>query len=143
MALWIKSFHGIPTPRNETLLTQARYDNRNETPYQFSWGVMSNPSAPAKLGMRFSMFLYNSVTGYYQYQEAYYQNRLDIMDGWVLLVVGVDNVSDLTQTSVMFKMRNSITNQKETTTMNFPGLTWLQRQQDKQDIYLGAFCDLF
>jgi|LakMenEpi03Aug12_release.lakeMendotaPanAssembly.Ray.scaffolds.fasta_scaffold2366058_1 hypothetical protein len=71
---------------------------------------MSNPSAPAKLGMRFSMFLYNPLTTYFQYQEAYYQNRLDIMDGWVLLVVSVDNLSDLTRTTVTFKMRNSITN---------------------------------
>lgn len=57
---------------------------------------MSNPSAPAKLGMRFSMFLFNPATGYYQYQESYYQNRLDIQDGWVLLLVSVDNLSDLT-----------------------------------------------
>jgi hypothetical protein len=33
MALWIKGFAGVPTPRNETLVTQARYDNRNETPH--------------------------------------------------------------------------------------------------------------
>ena len=58
VALWIKGFSGVPTPRNETLLTQARYDNRNETPHQFSIGVASG-STPATIGIRFSAFLYN------------------------------------------------------------------------------------
>ncbi len=72
IAMWVKSFAGVPTPRNETLLTQARYDNRNETPHQFSIGLMSNPLAPAKLGMRFSTFLFNTTTNAYQYVEFYY-----------------------------------------------------------------------
>jgi hypothetical protein len=75
------------------LLTQARYDNRNETPHSFSIGLMSNPSALGKLGLRFSAFLYNSVTDKYQYVEYYYQNRLDITDGWLLIVVSLDSVS--------------------------------------------------
>lgn len=54
---------------------------------------MSNPSAQGKLGLRFSAFLYNSVTDKYQYVEYYYQNRLDITDGWLLIVVTLDSVS--------------------------------------------------
>ena len=96
-----------------------------------------------KLGLRFAGFLYNPATQKYQFVEAYYQNRLDITDGWLLIVVSVDAVSTPGQTTVMFKMRGSNSGTKETTSFNFPGLTWLQRQQDKQDIYLGAFCDLF
>jgi hypothetical protein len=128
VGFWIKSFAGVPSPRNETLLTQARYDNRNETPHTFSIGLMSNPSAMGKLGLRFSAFLYNPLTDKYQYVESYYQNRLDITDGWVLIVVSVDAVSNPSQTSVMFKMRGSISGTKETTVFTFPGLTWLQRQ---------------
>jgi hypothetical protein len=110
IAFWIKAYHGVPTPRNETLLTQARYDNRNETPHAFSIGLMSNPSAAAKLGLRFSAFLYNATIDKYSYVEAYYQNKLDIQDGWVLLVVGLDSLTIPTQTTVMFKMRNSVSN---------------------------------
>ena len=104
---------------------------------------MSNPSALGKLGLRFSAFLYNAVADKYQYVESYYQNRLDIQDGWVLIVVGLDSVTDPTKTSVFFKMRSSSSSNKESVSFNYPGLKWLQRQQDKQDIYLGAFCDLY
>ena len=114
IALWIKSYHGVPSPRNETLLTQARYDNRNETPHAFSIGLMSNPSAMGKLGLRFSAFLYNATSDKYQYVEYYYQNRLDITDGWLLIVVNLDNVSVPGQTTVTFKMRGSNSGTKET-----------------------------
>ena len=69
IAMWVKAFSGVPTSpsRNETLLTQARYDNRNDTPYQFSIGIMSNPTSQAKIGMRFSAFLYNETSLRYQY----------------------------------------------------------------------------
>jgi hypothetical protein len=104
---------------------------------------MSNPSALGKLGLRFSAFLYNATTDKYQYVEYYYQNRLDITDGWVLIVVNLDSIAVPGQTTVTFKMRGSNSGTRETSSQSFPGLTWLQRQQDKQDIYLGAFCDLF
>jgi hypothetical protein len=54
---------------------------------------MSNPSAMGKLGLRFSGFLYNAVTDKYQFVESYYQNRLDITDGWLLIVVSLDSIS--------------------------------------------------
>lgn len=127
IGFWIKAYHGVPTPRNETLLTQARYDNRNETPHAFSIGLMSNPSAAAKLGLRFSAFLYDPVNDNYKYVEAYYQNKLDIQDGWTLIVVGLDSLTDPTQTTVMFKMRTSVATMRETASFNFPGVKWLQR----------------
>lgn len=96
------------------MLTQARYDNRNETPHAFSIGLMSNPSALGKLGLRFSAFLYNSTSDKYQYVEYYYQNRLDITDGWLLIVVSLDSVSVPGQTTVMFKMRNYGTKETQT-----------------------------
>lgn len=40
-------------------------------------------------------------------------------------------------------MRSSTVNSKEYTSFTFPGLIWQQRTQNKQDIYLGAYCDLF
>lgn len=72
MAVWIKAYQGVPTPRNETLLTQARYDNRNETPHAFAFGIFSNPTAAAKVGVRFTAFLFNDATQKYQYVEYNY-----------------------------------------------------------------------
>jgi len=86
---------------------------------------MSNPSALGKLGLRFSAFLYNAVADKYQYVESYYQNRLDIQDGWVLIVVGLDSVTDPTKTSVFFKMRSSSSSNKESVSFTYPGLKWL------------------
>ncbi len=51
---------------------------------------------------------------------------------------------DPNKVTLYLKMKSTLVNSREYQTYDFPtGLTWLQRQQDKQDIYLGAFCDLF
>jgi hypothetical protein len=67
---------------------------------------------------------------------------MDIQDGWHLLVFGIDNVADPTKTMLFIKMRRGVSTDKEYTTTSWP-LKWVQRLQDKQDLYLGAYCDLF
>lgn len=69
IGVWIKTFYGVPSPRNETILTQGRFDNRNDTPYTFSFGLMSNPGALAKTGIRFSAFLYDPVAKNWPYVQ--------------------------------------------------------------------------
>lgn len=58
-------------------------------------------------------------------------------------MVGLDNLSDPSKTVLIYKMRSNLVNSREYGTYDFGLLTWNQRAQDKQDIYLGGFCDLF
>lgn len=109
IGLWVKAFAGVPPSRNETILTQARFDNRNETPHQFSIGLQTNPSATAKNGLRFSSFLYNTTTAKYQYVEFFYQGgKLDIQDSWHLIVVGLDSLTVPTKTTLLYKVKSKL-----------------------------------
>ena len=56
---------------------------------------------------------------------------------------GIDNLSNPSTTTFYYKMRTSLTTSKEYGTFAFTGLQWAPRSLNKQDIYLGGFCDLF
>lgn len=57
--------------------------------------------------------------------------------------MGVDNVSNPSNTVVYYRMVTSVASSKEYGSQTFAGLQWKPRAVGLQDIYLGGYCDLF
>lgn len=90
--------------------------------------------------MKFGIRLYDYTLDQFVYKERVICDASEIKDGWVLVSVGIENLAMPTITKIFYRVR-TLNNGKDNVVEDH-SLSIKQMQTDKQDYYLGGYCDL-